>query len=70
LPEERMSISGMKYLADVYSIKLNKSVDTLKVSNFRNNNNYGVTSIKNLQGINEDVDNYFSTKHVTFSQKP
>jgi len=65
-----MSISGMKYLADVYSIKLNKSVDTLKVSNFRNNNNYGVTSIKNLQGINEDVDNYFSTKHVTFSQKP
>jgi len=58
--EERMSISGMKYLADVFNIQLkkNKNQDNRPIHNDlkslnNKNNSFGFTSIRNLHDIQE-----------------
>ena len=50
-----MSISGMKYLADVYNIKVGKTRENSKALNYKNNSHFGVTSIKNLHSLKEDL---------------
>ena len=62
-----MSISGMKYLADVYCISINKGNESSKVSNFKNNNRPITSSIKNFLSVKEE--GQYSLKEVPLIQK-
>lgn len=46
----------MKYLSDVYNIKINKNktFDNSKALNHKNNNDYGTCSIKNFHSVKEE----------------